>query len=611
LREAGRLDDALRASLSVSRRCPGAEIASLEARLPVLEQLGDSRGLLEAAKRVRSSKHATPGGRQHAERILRAPPKPVDDFTLAREATQSGLRLSFVERRAALDTALLAYERASGKRAEVVALRAMRGLQMLDATTLVVMVKTVPHDEFFPAVISLTTGDDQVPHGAAFRLLRGGAVAPGVSVSSDGTIVTSSEGRGFVYPAPTAPARALPPAMMHAALAHGRVVVADSDWVLLQDVASGKELVTKTKTTAGEATLRRAQLSADQRFWVACAPPGDDPTGVVAVDARKGAVTVNLPTADGCAFDAKRGTLAVLFRGAPHATLELIPVDGAKSIRVPLPHVRDLNDVRLNMNTARGVVFVQRADKQTIVQLSTGRLLPRIPPETPVGPPALRGVSIGSAGETPASVRPLRRLAAPPRVVVEPAFATVQSWTANGVMSFDGRTVAAYTANRRDEDIKLVIADAATLKVRHRIDVPYGVNWLTAFFIDNRLLVAQSYPTYMVFDAHSGEFLANIEDQDMQLVFGRYLLAGANLWDTGPRKSKAERLVDLGLEDGGSWSGNASKREWRRSKEAPDFLRFSEDGSVMFKGMDPPPFVYCRFGQWLAPFPVCEHRFKP
>nr|HMR08410.1 hypothetical protein [Polyangiaceae bacterium] len=163
---------------------------------------------------------------------------------------------------------------------------------------------------------------------------------------------------------------------------------------------------------------------------------------------------------------------------------------------------------------------------------------------------------------------------------------------------------------QKEEEIKLVIADAVGLKVRHRIAVPFGSNWLTAFFIDNRLLVAQSYPAYMVFDANTGQYLASIEDQGVKLWFERYLQDHSSLWDTAPGSSATDRRLDLGLQHDGFWSGTAPEREWRPKKEAPEYLRFTGDGGVVLKDMDAPRWLYCRFGEWLAPFAVCEHRFK-
>ncbi len=613
LRDAGRLEDALRASQQGAATCGDAEIALTEARLPILEQLQDAEALLAAAKLVHASTAVSSPGHQHAARILRTTPKPRDALVIAREATEAARGLTSKEQRAALDTALLAYERATGTSAEVVALRETQQVEMLDPSTVVVVANVLPQGEFIATVVALsgTQGPSRVPSGSALRLLHGTTSAPAVSVAPGGTIVTSSDGEGRVYRSPDKPSRELPKASHHAALAGGRVLVADQNWVLVQEAAGGNDVVPKTSTSIGTAALLRARRSVDLRFWVACAPPGDGPAGVVAVDADRGAVVVNIPRADGCAFDETNGTVVVLSgpRGAQPAAVELIPLRGGTPIRVGLPALRALTDVQLSVNTARRLAFVQEPKRLTILHLDTGRILPRAPRDKPVGPPALRGVSVGSAGETQASVAALKRLAVPPRKLVEPAFATLQSWTANGVMSFDGKTVAAYTSNQ-EEEIKLVIADAVGLKVRHRIAVPFGSNWLTAFFIDNRLLVAQSYPAYMVFDANTGQYLASIEDQGVKLWFERYLQDQSSLWDTAPGSSATDRRLDLGLQHDGRWSGTAPEREWRPNKEAPESLRFAADGGVVLKDMDAPRWLYCRFGEWLAPFAVCEHRFK-
>ncbi|HMR73850.1 MAG TPA: hypothetical protein PKD61_02020 [Polyangiaceae bacterium] len=614
LRDAGRLEDALHASQHGAAGCGDAQIALTEARLPILEQLQDAEALLAAAKLVHASKTVSSPGRQHAARILRTPPKPRDALVIAREATEAARGLSSKEQRAALDTALLAYERATGTSAEVVALRATQQLEMLDLSTVVAVANVLPQGKFIATVVGLngTQEPSRMPSGSALRLLHGTTSAPAVSVAPGGTIVTSSDGEGRVYRSPDNPSRELPKASHHAALAGGRVVVADQNWLLVQEAAGGKDVVPKTNTSIGTAALLRAHRSVDRRFWTACAPPEDGPAGVVAVDAVRGAVVVNIPRADGCAFDEKGGTVVVLSgsKGAQPATVELIPLRGGTPIRVRLPALRTLTDVRLSVNAARRLAFVQTPKGLTTLHLDTGRILPRGPRDKPVGPPALRGVSVGTAGETRASVAALKRLAVPPRKLVEPAFATLQSWTANGVMSFDGKTVAAYSSNQKEEEIKLVIADAVGLKVRHRIAVPFGSNWLTAFFIDNRLLVAQSYPAYMVFDANTGQYLASIEDQGVKLWFERYLQDHSSLWDTAPGSSATDRRLDLGLQHDGFWSGTAPEREWRPKKEAPEYLRFTGDGGVVLKDMDAPRWLYCRFGEWLAPFAVCEHRFK-
>lgn len=610
LRDAGRLEDALSASRPKLDGCASAETELADARLRVLQELKDQRGIHETALWLSQANDASPLAREHAKQALSQAGAPIDDLRLARDATTRGLQLTWDQRRAALDTALLAYERATGERAEAVALSPSNNLQVLDEGTLVALARPTPGRGFQPVVLDLVGEQGKVPVGTARRVLPATAgEVPRISVAPSGLIVTSAGGNGFVYASPSSAGRPLPKAATHQALSGDRVVVANPDWVLVVAGNTGGEVLSKTRVSVSSAALTRARRSRDRKFWVACAAAGEEPSGVVALAAPSGVLAVNLPPVAGCAFDDKRSKLAVLHSTRP-AVLEIFDLSAGTSSRVQLPKLGAPGETRLGITSSEpAAVSVSTDDKHVFVNLASGRMTTRLPASRPVGPPALRSVSVGSAGETPSSVRGLERLAVAPRRVIRPAFATLQAWTANGVMSFDGKTVAAYTSDPKSGGIELVVADAASLKVRHRIALEYGENWLTAFFIDNRLLVAQSYPNHQVFDANTGEYLASIENQEPELHFDRFLLEAGVLWDTSPNVKAESRKLDLGFVDDGEWTGKPEPRTWQ-VKGKPGRLTFADDGGVQLEGMDAPRWLYCRFGEWLAPWPVCEHRLQ-
>jgi hypothetical protein len=283
-----------------------------------------------------------------------------------------------------------------------------------------------------------------------------------------------------------------------------------------------------------------------------------------------------------------------------------LALGGSEDASIPLPGVKDREGLSVYVDARGPSAGVVTKGRTRVIDLVKRRLVAAAPAAKPVGPARLRAVSVGQMGSSRAAIAPLRSLARPPRHVVEPSFATVHAWSENAVLSFDGNTVAAYTADKNYRNVLLVIADAKTLRVRHRIDVNYGINWLTAFFLNDQLLVAQSYPSYQVYDVNSGEQIASLEDAEAKVVLGRFLVSGSRMWDLSP--GVKERLVDLGLAQDARFTGKRPERELSPKKGESGTLRFTADGHVTLSHMEAPSFLYCAFGEWLAPWAVCEHR---
>lgn len=574
----------------------------------VLEQLQDFAALRPVAEAILAAPLASAEARAQAQTILQKPAPAEQDMDLARAAVRRGLALQGEARRAAMDTALLAFERATKSRAVPVALNGMNDMAFVDPSHLVTTARVEPEGTLQPVVISLEQGEKSSEITASLlpRLLPGGKQAPHTSVTQEGVIVTSLDGEGQVVPALDAPARQLPRGVDHVALPGRRVLIANPDGLSIQDAVRGQEVLPKTAVSLREDALKSAIMSEDSRFWVVCGSSGG---GVAAVDGQIASVAVNMASTAACSFDpslAMLATLRAVEGSAGHVKVTIFDLPAKKEHELLVPAPKALENASLGILRHFRAVSIQLGSKTVYAPLDGGPVSSRPPAPSPVGPPALRGVSVGQAGDSPSAVRALRKLAEPPRIVVEPAFASLAAWTANGVLSFDGKTVAAYTSTKDNSDIQLVIADADTMHVRRRISVQFGLNWLTAFFLDNRRIVVQSYPNYEVYDAFTGEYLAPIENQEARILFDRFLVNEGAVWNLAPPKSE-NRRVDLGLAQVGSWSGK-EERVWTKGKKEPGRVIMAKD-SVTIEGMSPPNWLYCRLGEWLAPWPVCEHRF--
>ncbi len=608
LQAQGRLDDALRSAEAITTSCAAVTLQLAEARLSILEALGEVDGLLKVAAEIIDHPDASAASRRRAERIVQSKPHSLADQLLAEQAITRGDALRGAARRAAYDTALRAYERLSGEQPQVVALRATDRLQFLNQDTVIATTRAEPSGKFHTVVVPLAPASGSaVRQGRATRLLRGADGDQHISVADGRTVVTSAEGVGYVYTAPAFNGRRLPPAERHDALSGARIVIASTDAVEVRDAGDPASTLYRASVSLDPGALTAAKKSADGRFWAACLFKR---SGVVAVDAQANALAVNRSTALGCGFDSERSMMAVVHTSSPSRrySLELIQLTTSSRRRVQLGAVAADDDVRLTVNAASQHAIVTGGSRQTIVDIDTGKILRPPLPKRRVGPAHLRGVSVGSAGGSAASVRALRSLAIAPRRVIKPVFATPQSWTANGVMSFDGKTVAAFTSDADDTNVRLVIADARDLSVRHRIPIAFGVNWLTASFIDNRLLIVQSYPNRDVYDIGTGKRVARLTDADVHVEFGRYLRSLGELWDTD-RNVTGKRRLDLGLESGGGWTTHGSGI--RTVAHSTLRVEFDDHGRVTLPdAKQAPPWLYCRFGEWLTPWEICRNRVR-
>ena len=421
-----------------------------------------------------------------------------------------------------------------------------------------------------------------------------------------------------MYPTLQGEARAIPGGLRYD-VARDAAVIANEDSVEIVNARSGEVVVPKTSVTLTRAALEGAGKTEDERFWIACAAAGADASGVVVVDLEARRVTVNLPSATRCVVDPARSQLVVLQppdAATAHASVDVIPLDGSPSARLALPQASAVGGSTLRYDASRGGAFAG-FKVTSFIDLEKRRVLSVAPPPTLVGPPGLKSVPVGHAGAHPEDVAPLAPLASLPRRIIQPHFDTPHAWQENGLKSFDGKTVAAFTEGPDSEEplVELVTADAATLKVRHRTNVGFGVNWLTAHFLDNRYLIAQSYPSYSLYDTITGELLARPELDDCAGAvprFDHYFLCGPTLWTVAPdpKKYLKDRRVDLGLANGLPWRGKAPLRELVQRGGEEGTLRFTAEGKVVLHGMAAPSWLHCRFGDRLAPFAVCQRRLQ-
>lgn len=521
------------------------------------------------------------------------------------------------ERRGAFDAALAAYEEATGEKARAVALKAIRVVMVNDASV-VVEGRLEPDETSYAVAVRLAPPEKSKgrPRGRPLRLLGSGKHLPDASASDGGAVIINDDGAGTLYSKLDAEGRALPGGRRYD-IGSGAIVISAEGSVELVDTAAGSPLLVKTPVTLSKEAINAAVLLSNRRYWVACSPPGLSPSGAVVIDTDERRVTINEPTASVCAVDADGRQLLVVrppSGGASNPTLELFPFDGQAPSRITLG--------KLGASERPTVAVVKRPraalvtfEKDALIDLDT-RQIAAGPLKAPlVGPRSLAAVPVGSAGMDMSAVAPLASLARPPRRVVKPYYVKSQVWAENGLKSFDGKTAAVYTEipGKDDSPVELVIADTSPLKARHRIELNPGASWRTAFFLDNRFLVAQQFPQYEVYDATSGSLVASPafdECAGASPVFGHYLPCASALWDltSGPGSEGVEGLVDLGLSRDRWWKGKDGLRELEIHKGDPGELRFLSGGKVLIRELAAPTWLHCRFGEWIAPFEVCERR---
>ncbi|MCB9582629.1 MAG: hypothetical protein H6717_36665 [Polyangiaceae bacterium] len=568
-----------------------------EARLTLLSDMQWGSELRTVARRVAARTDVSAQTKALAKKLAHAPLE--DDGALAERLLEKSATLEGSARQRALDAALLAFERKNQAPARAVALRTLKVLAVLDPQTIVVTAAAEPSGRIHAVVVRLA-GSPLT--GRPVRLLGEGEYAPSVSANDKGQLVVAYRTSAWGYASVTAKGTELPAAVRHTLLRSGRGVAANEDGVTLLSGVDAPKPVLSEKLELQRGPLERARSVAGGRYWVDC-----ETGNALVIDGDTDRVTARMSDVVACDVDADRDQLVLVRRqakGGPFA-VHVLALDGSANVRLPLGKLKSPED--LGIHVVRGTQSAALSSSGPIryVDLEKHRFS-GAPRRKPVGPPRLRAVNVGWMSSEHAAIVPLVSLAKPPRKVVEPAFATVHSWTENAILSFDGKTVAAYTSDQKDQDIRLVIADASTLKVRHRIDVHFGVNWLTAFFLDNRLLVAQSYPTFDVYDTESGELIASLESQEAEVKLDRFLVNEGRLWDLAP--GVQDRQVQLGMAEKLQFTGKPPERALARGKNEKGTLRFDGDARVLMQDMDPPGYLYCVFGEQLAPWSVCEHR---
>ncbi len=592
----GRLDDAWQ--LAQRADCKSAELD--DALLGLLSDMHWGARLRIVAQRVAARAGVTPQTRARALKLGKMADE--DALALGRRMVKQSEAATGVERRRALDAALLAFERASGEPPRPIALRSLRVAAVPNPSTAIVTAASEPTGRIVAVVVQL---DGTPVRGRPRRLLGDGEYAPNVHANARGELVVDYREGGLAYASIGAPETKLPRALGYALLRSGRVLLADTEGISLRTGVTDAALVTSLKARLQQDTLRNARTLGEGRYWVACGPGT-----TLALDGDTDRVTIDVDHVISCDVDTARNQLVLIRAKAPTGpfVVHLLALDGSADTSLALTAQKSAENLEAHVMARTEGAAITSQGPARYVDLVRRRIVSSPPRPKPVGPPRLRAVSVGSMGDDRAAIAPLRALAQPPRRLVEPAFATIHSWTENGVLSFDGKTVAAYTENPRTHDVRLVIADASTLKVRHRIAVPYGINWLTAFFLNERLIVAQSYPSFMVYDVNSGDFIAALETQEAEVLFDRYLVAEASIWDLAP--GLEQRKLDLGLPDSFRFSGKPPERVLSRKKDERGSLRFTKGGRVAIQDMDPPSYLYCAFGEQLAPWSVCEHRLS-
>ena len=135
-----------------------------------------------------------------------------------------------------------------------------------------------------------------------------------------------------------------------------------------------------------------------------------------------------------------------------------------------------------------------------------------------------------------------------------------------------------------------------------------GVNWLTAFFETNRILVVQSYPGYIFVDVELGAVIghANMEPAvELRMITPQLMALGSELWTVNEAVKPAERAIDLGVAGQQYWKSTEEghKLEWRDSS-----LRIGGDGRVVFDNFELPSWLHCGFGERIADWRVCGGR---
>ncbi len=310
-----------------------------------------------------------------------------------------------------------------------------------------------------------------------------------------------------------------------------------------------------------------------------------------------------------CGVDENKPQLVVLRKTHSDpikVAVELVPLDGSAPTLIPLTKVKNTAHPSVTVSDRQAIVTTGsgKALSLTAVNLDTAANVPHHKRKKRTG---VEAIPIGSAGDV-LNTGLLARLTKPPRKIVKPYHANLRAWANNGVRSFNGKTLAVYDIGPK-RDVDLIIAQTKPLKALHRIHLTHETNWLTAFFITDRYLVAQCFPDYWVVDVLAGRILGNTHVGDVRLVGPGLIATPSQLLDARDNSLiAAQRQVDLSLSSHRRWRTVGKDLYLKMAESEPGQFALLADGSVFMQSMSEPDGLHCRFGQWLAPWPVCRHR---
>jgi hypothetical protein len=249
---------------------------------------------------------------------------------------------------------------------------------------------------------------------------------------------------------------------------------------------------------------------------------------------------------------------------------------------------------------------VGRFDLRSGKELPLARPSKRAPKANP-----LEGIPVGEADVT-TSLTGLDRLAAPGHQLVDPWFHLPAGWAANGVLSTDRKTLLLLESTTPDSgDVDVIIADAATLAVRSRVDLSSPLpQWAKVYFLDPRTAVARLEWHYWVIDVERGSVVMDFEDEPVGAFREPHLLA--------PRLfAVSSRLFDLGLDgSGGRPIDTPYTTLYPEAKQTPDGAKHLSLGDVeltidangrstITKGAAA-PWLHCRVRDEIFPAAACR-----
>lgn len=632
LRSEGHIADAL--ALAPPSGCPRAEQELLADKLPLWMRVGDRTAAATAIQQLQGSASAELKALA-AEAQANLPPE-RDPWSLAEQARTQATHRTGASRQAALDTAMLAMERGSMAQVQPVALVG-KYLQHAGGNRFAALALALP-DETLHEVMILPTGENL--GWEAVRLLPaispvdcgsscaiGSTVMPSRANGKGEIVLSSAGGVGYLARNDHLPALRLPQGGIHTAMAGGKVIVYSTTSVRLLD-GKGQDLMQPEEVLSSSpapSLTNSSNESPDGNTWVLC-PRGeqtDQVQSVVIVDVPSSAVILHIRGDLRCDVDAVSGHLAVLQRRKDKASAELQiwGLDGKSRWRKNIPNTK-----AIPLNWPKTVLGIGERVPSPYPTKAGPRLVAVFPGENErdglyfdadtgasltnpfhhrpaIGPRALQNVPLIYASSDSVPVE-LAALAPPPRKLLPAFFKDVpRSSVSNGAMSKDGKLVAAFTTDRGGGDVQLAVASANDLRVFRTFPVNRSSN-MSFFFLNEHLLLATIGNIDQVFDINTGHIVAQFpseldtpQEEDGVLVLDDLAWSldhpGINPIKTGlPRNASVQRSpTHVSISSEGTTVSFESNR-------------------VMIDGPAPPPWLMCRFGEFLAPWELCRSRFE-